>query len=130
MALDHLERALHLAAPRGYYRAFLDAGSSIAELLPLLRSMAPNMVDRLLSGITAGAGPWAEDVSPLVEPLSPRELEVLRLVAAGLSNREAAEMLFVTEGTVKKHLSHVYGKLGVKNRTQAVARAREIGLLA
>jgi LuxR family maltose regulon positive regulatory protein len=130
MALEHLECALHLAAPRGYYRAFLDAGSSIAELLPLLRPVAPDMVDRLLDGITAGAGPWAEDVSPLVEPLSPRELEVLRLVAAGISNREAAEKLFVTEGTVKKHLSHVYGKLGVKNRTQAVARAREIGLLA
>lgn len=129
-ALDDLERALSLAAPRGYYRAFLDAGSSIAELLPLLRPVAPEMVDRLLNSLAAGCGHWAERAASLLDPLSARELEVLRLVAAGLSNREAAQALFVTEETIKKHLSHIYDKLAVKNRTQAVARAKENGLLA
>jgi LuxR family maltose regulon positive regulatory protein len=128
-ALNCLEQALHLAAPRGYYRAFLDAGSAIAELLPLLRPVAPDMVDRLLHSIAAGNDQYAEQASPLVDPLSARELEVLRLVAGGLSNQEAAQALFVTEETVKKHLSHIYGKLAVKNRTQAIARAKEIGLL-
>jgi len=128
-ALSFLEQALRLAAPRGYFRAFLDAGGAIADLLPSLRPVAPNMVDRLLHSIVAGIDQWAERASPLVDPLSARELEVLRLVAGGLSNREAAQSLFVTEETVKKHLSHIYSKLAVKNRTQAIARAKENGLL-
>ena len=65
----------------------------------------------------------------LVEPLSERELEVLALIAAGLSNRGVAERLFITVGTVKAHTSSIYGKLGVHRRTQAVARAREMGLI-
>jgi LuxR family maltose regulon positive regulatory protein len=65
----------------------------------------------------------------LYEPLSERELEVLHLVARGYSNRQIAEALFVTLGTVKKHLNNIFGKLQVANRTQAVAKAREIGLL-
>ncbi len=66
---------------------------------------------------------------PLVEPLSARELEVLALVAEGLSNREIGERLFITEGTVKNHVSNVLAKLGVRDRTQAVLRAQELGLL-
>ena len=128
-ALSYLEKALRLAAPRGYYRAFLDSGGAIVELLPLLHPVVPAMVDRLLHSIAAGIDQWAERTSPLVDPLSARELEVLRLVAGGLSNREAAQALFVTEDTVKKHLSHIYGKLAVKNRTQAISSAKEIGLL-
>ena len=65
----------------------------------------------------------------LVEPLSERELEVLRLLAEGLTNREIAEELTVTLGTVKTHVNHIYGKLGVHSRVQAVTRARELGLL-
>jgi LuxR family maltose regulon positive regulatory protein len=65
---------------------------------------------------------------PLVEPLSEREL-VLRLVADGLSNREIAQKLFIAVSTVKSHTNHIYGKLGVKNRTQAAARAKALGLL-
>jgi LuxR family maltose regulon positive regulatory protein len=65
----------------------------------------------------------------LVEPLSDREIEVLRLVAAGLSDRQAAEELVVAVGTVKRHLNNAYGKLGVHSRTQALARAAELGLL-
>jgi DNA-binding CsgD family transcriptional regulator len=70
------------------------------------------------------------DGQPLIEPLSPREQEVLALVASGLSNREIAERLVITVGAVKKHLNNIFGKLQAGNRTQAVARAREIGLLS
>jgi LuxR family maltose regulon positive regulatory protein len=66
---------------------------------------------------------------PLVEPLSERELEVLGLVAEGYSNAEVAQELYITIGTVKRHVNNIYGKLDVHSRTQAVARARELGLL-
>jgi len=68
-------------------------------------------------------------ISTLLEPLSEREVEVLQLVGAGLSNREIAEELILTVGTVKWHLHNIYGKLQVHNRTQAVARARELAIL-
>ena len=68
-------------------------------------------------------------VAGLVEPLTARELEVLELLAAGRRNRDIAQELVVTQETVKKHLSHIFDKLGVANRTQAVARARQLGLL-
>ena len=66
---------------------------------------------------------------PLIEPLSERELEVLGLIAVGLKNREIAQRLYITTGTVKRHTNHIYGKLGVHSRTAAVARGRELGLL-
>ena len=66
---------------------------------------------------------------PLVEPLSQRELEVLHLIAQGLSNREISERLFLALSTVKRHNGNIYGKLGVQRRTEAVAHARELGLL-
>jgi LuxR family maltose regulon positive regulatory protein len=65
----------------------------------------------------------------LIEPLSDRELELLHLIAAGMSNSQIAEQLVVTVGTVKWHLNNIYGKLDVRSRTQAAARARELGLL-
>ena len=65
----------------------------------------------------------------LVEPLTERELEVLRLLAAGLSNSQIAQKLYLSSGTVKVHLKHIYGKLDVSSRTQATARARELGML-
>ncbi len=65
----------------------------------------------------------------LVEPLSLRELELLRLVAAGLTNQEIAQKLFLAIGTVKKHLNNIFGKLGTQNRTQAIVRARDLDLL-
>jgi LuxR family maltose regulon positive regulatory protein len=67
--------------------------------------------------------------SALVEPLSQRELEVLGLVAQGLTNREISERLFVSVGTVKTHVHHILGKLGVQSRTEAAARARDLGLV-
>jgi DNA-binding NarL/FixJ family response regulator len=66
---------------------------------------------------------------PLVEPLSSREREVLRLIASGASNREIADALFLAEGTVKNHVTNILGKLGVRDRTQAALKAREIGLV-
>ncbi len=71
----------------------------------------------------------AEPSNPLVEPLSERELEILRHLAAGDSNREIAVRLFITEGTVKNHVTNILGKLGVRDRTQAALRARELGLI-
>jgi LuxR family maltose regulon positive regulatory protein len=129
-AHDCLKQALNLAAPRGYYRSFLEAGKNIADLLSRLQPEAPEMVETLLAKIRGEITPSSDMVFPLVEPLSEREMEVLRLVRQGLSNREVAENLVVSEWTVKKHLTNVYSKLGVKNRTQAIARAREIALLA
>ena len=67
--------------------------------------------------------------SQLIEPLSERELEILRLAAAGLTNRETGERLYISAETVKTHLGNVYGKLGVHRRVEAAARARELGLL-
>jgi len=66
---------------------------------------------------------------PLIEPLSERELQVLRLVADGFSNGQIADKLFIAPGTVKKHINNIFGKLGVQSRTQSVARARELKLL-
>ena len=75
------------------------------------------------------APPASATAQPLVEPLSERELQVLPLLAAGLSNRAIAAELAVTLGTIKKHLNNIFGKLAVSSRTQAIAHARELGLL-
>ena len=130
-AVVALERALSLAEPEGYIRIFVDEGPPMEKLLrrALSRGVAPDYVSRLLASI----GKTAETISPvsqrLIEPLSPRELEVLRLSAGGFSNREIAEALVIAVTTVKKHISNIYGKLGVRSRTQAVARARDLNLL-
>lgn len=128
-ARDLLKNALILASPRGYIQGFLEAGSLISDLLPSLQSEAPDLVKMLRSKISGEFSyPLDLDFS-LIEPLTSREAEVLRLVIKGLSNREVAEILVVTEWTVKKHLTSVYSKLGVNNRTQAIARAMELSLL-
>lgn len=101
----------------------------------LKREMAPGYVRRLLAAMPAGE-PEPSGLSKsqitggdLVEPLSEREVEVLRQIAAGLTNREIASRLYLALNTVKVHTRNIYGKLGVNNRTQAVARARALGLL-
>ncbi len=86
------------------------------------------LVQEVASSLSAPAAPQP-DIPPPAEPLSARELQVLRLAAAGLSNRDIAECLIVTVGTVKSHLHNIYGKLGTRSRTQTLARARELGLL-
>jgi len=128
-ARARLGDALRLAAPAGYRRVVLDEGPAILALLPSARAVAPVFVDGLLASRAPTDGPApAAGQQSLIEPLSERELEVLRLVAAGLSNGEIAAKLFVSVGTVKTHVHNIFGKLGVVGRPQAMARARELGL--
>jgi LuxR family transcriptional regulator, maltose regulon positive regulatory protein len=142
--LEHLERALTLAEPEGFVRVFVDEGLPMAALLErVIReqrddgsySGAPEVyAGRLLEHFAlqaadSGNGGPRSGRSPGLEPLSGREVEVLELVAAGRSNAEIARELFLSVGTVKAHVHHIFGKLLVRNRSQAVARARELRLL-
>jgi LuxR family maltose regulon positive regulatory protein len=126
-AIQRLENAVKLASPQDYRRAFLDESQVVLDLLPRVHHVAPLFVDELLRVSQVESKPITQP-DALIEPLSERELEVLRLVARGLSNREIAEALFVTLGTVKKHLNNIFNKLYVKSRTQAVSRGRELNL--
>jgi LuxR family maltose regulon positive regulatory protein len=130
-ALSALERALSLAEPEGYVRTFIDEGEPMARLLRLAlsRGIAPDYVARLLAALGEEAELAFPTMESLVEPLTERELDVLRLIVAGLSNPEIAEELFIAVSTVKSHVNHIYGKLGVTSRTQAVVKAQELGLL-
>ena len=121
-----LGRALSLAEPEGYVRTFVDEGAPMAALLrqALSQGIAPHYASRLLAALKVPAV-----TQPLVEPLTPRELEVLRLIAAGLRNQEIADQLVISMPTVKRHISNVYTKLDVHSRTQALARARELDLV-
>ena len=132
-----LGQALALAQPGGFVRIFIDEGPPMARLLyeAVTRGIAPDYARRLLSAFPVAE---PEQTSPsktqapkseLIEPLSERELEVLELIAEGLTNQEIASRLFLALNTVKAHSSNIYGKLGVHSRTQAVARARALGLL-
>jgi LuxR family maltose regulon positive regulatory protein len=130
-ALSALEHALYLAEPEGYVRTFVDEGEPMARLLcrALAEGIASGYASRLLAAFGESPQATSPAVQGLVEPLTERELVVLRLVACGLSNREIARDLVVAVSTVKSHINHIYGKLGVKSRTQAVARARTLELL-
>ena len=108
-AVDRVKRALELAAPQDYIRLFLDEGQKIAQLLPKARSVAPTFVDELLHAFHTPPIP-PSSMDKLMEPLTEREQEVLELVAKGLSNRQIAEVMFVTSGTVKKHLNNIFSK--------------------
>jgi len=129
-ALSSLERALSLAEPEGFVRTFVDEGQPMAALLrqALQKGIAPGYVSRLLEALAEGVDQPKTPAQRLVEPLSERELEVLRLIVGGLSNQEIAQQLFIALSTVKSHVNHIYGKLGVKSRTKAIARTRELDL--
>ena len=146
-ALADLRRALGIARPEGYVRVFLDEGRPVADLLRQLMEAHPEMPERddaytLLAALEpsftpppapAAPAPPRPRVAPaagaLVEPLSPRELEILRLIEQGHSNQEIAGHLMIALNTVKKHTSSIFAKLGVASRTQAVAHGRELGLI-
>jgi DNA-binding NarL/FixJ family response regulator len=90
--------------------------------------LQPSVTTRVLAEFTRLSDPAKPNQAELIEPLSERELEILRLVSQGASNREIADKLFITEGTVKNHVSNILGKLDVRDRTQAALKARELGL--
>jgi LuxR family maltose regulon positive regulatory protein len=125
-ALAALERSLTLAEPEGYVRTFVDEGVPMVRLLRRAASqgVAPGYVSRLLAAFGRAAG-----TPSLVEPLTAREREVLCLIAAGLKNQEIADRLVISVATVKRHVTNIYGKLGVSRRIQAIAQAQELGLL-
>lgn len=122
--------ALTLAQPQGYIRIFADYGEALVPLLQeaAQRGCFPEYIGRILSAIRL-ADQTTRAQAALVEPLSPRELEVLRLLVAGLSNREIAARLVLSLGTVKSHIHNIYGKLEVGNRAQAIHRTTELELL-
>ena len=149
-ALIPLHQALTLAEPEGYVRKFLDEGPPMAQLLreAAARGIKPDYIGKLLavfetqeqtpgkpgknegkSNLPPALPEGQRDGESLSEPLSQRELEVLRLIAQGLSNREISKRLFLALNTVKGHNQKIYSKLQVQSRTEAVARARELDLL-
>ena len=149
-----LYKALTLAAPEGYIRTFVDEGEMIWQIiyapsgLPRFTIHDSNLhayADRILAAC-GELGPFTNDrgvppplvpaivnrksqIAKLIEPLSDRELELLHLMAAGFSNQEIADRLFITLGTVKSHANHIFGKLGVQGRVKAINRARELALI-
>ena len=129
-AVEVLEKALSLSQPEGYVRIFLDEGEPMAKLLFHVKSQRSGhrYASALLSAMGGVPGTESLPVQLLVEPLTPRELGVLRLIESGCTNQDIADQLVISIPTVKRHISNLYGKLGVKNRTQAVSLGRELGL--
>jgi LuxR family maltose regulon positive regulatory protein len=138
-ALAALKRALSLAEPEGYVRMFLDEGSSMAQLLlkAAVSGIMPDYTGKLLAAFEAeqlrSAGesplPTPPASQPLIEPLSQRELEVLRLFKTELSGPEIARELVIALSTVRTHTKSIYSKLNVNNRRAAVKRAEELHLI-
>ncbi len=141
-ALAALRQAVELAAPGGYVRRFVDDGRRVAHLLPAVRATAPAFVDTLIGALAgepteasaprpalSGASIWQDADGRLLEALTARELDVLRLMAQGASNAEIAAGLTVSIGTAKWHVGHVLAKLGATSRTQALLRAQHAGLV-
>lgn len=122
LTADEAAGVLEGLATKGYLRLRMEDGIQTYALREQDLGEAPQRSTPL-------AKPPSEDGQALDDPLSERELEVLALLASGKTNREIASDLFVTVGTVKSHTSNIYGKLGAKNRTEALARARELGLI-
>lgn len=141
-------RAVTLAEPEGFISVFIEEGKPVADILTTLleghlpEKVQPAYVQQILAAYQLQPHSQAEpdrlpaaksqpgSIQPLVEPLSARELEVLRLIAVGDSNQAIAEKLVITVSAVKKHTGNIYGKLNVNSRTQAVSRARQLGLLS
>lgn len=149
-AMHALERALTLAEPEGYIRTFVDEGAPMVELLrqfmrdqqktspPDSSRVLQNYVLKLLAAFPSELAPAAMQThktsaalpaSYLIDPLSERELEILKLIANGLSNPEIGRKLFVATSTVKRHINNIYAKLNVHTRTQAVAKGKELKVL-
>jgi len=136
-AISTLEQALILAEPEGFIRIFVEEGPPMANLLyeALKREITPEYVQRLLAAFPVTEPEKAISTKPqgdqsgLIEPLSDREIEVLQLIAKGLTNQEISNKLFLSMHTVKTHTRNIYSKLGAHHRAEAVAKARAIGIL-
>jgi LuxR family maltose regulon positive regulatory protein len=133
--LDPLERALTLAEPEGYVRIFVDEGEPMRDLLrhAAAGGIGGSYTRRLLSAfnepVQPAYSPAQIAAGELVESLTTREVEILRLIAAGMRNQEIADQLFISLSTVKRHIANTYGKLNVTHRTEAVAKATDLRLL-
>jgi LuxR family maltose regulon positive regulatory protein len=133
-ALRYIQEALKLAEPEGYVRLFINEGQPMRELLSASLSNGADAT-YILSLLQHMGSIDKTDEAPisanelLIEPLSNREMDVLELVAKGLTNQAIADELFIAVSTVKKHINNILGKLGVDNRTQAVKRASELNIL-
>ncbi len=136
-AMTALDEALNLAEPGGFVRIFLDEGPAMARLLrqAASRGIAPTYAVKLLAEFDGSdleepqSGLRHPQPQPLIEPLSEREMEVLRLLASGMSNPEIAEHLYIAVSTVRSHCKSIYAKLNVHKRWDAVHRAQELGLI-
>lgn len=136
-ALGAFENCLALAGPEGLKRIFIEAGEPVLELLrqAVRKGDRSGYALKLLSELDNGEGGLGftrrvePELQPLIEPLTDREMDVLRLICEGFSNQAIANRLIVSVNTVKKHTSNIYSKLDVRNRAQAAIRAREIGLV-
>lgn len=140
-ALSRLERALALGEAEGYVRAFIHEGQSVQRLITQwlsqakhspLHAYAAHLLTQFMDTPSAPPGVPVSRVpgEVFIEPLTPRELEVLGLIALGKTNKEISSQLVVSPGTVKAHTSNIYRKLDVSNRTEAVSRARDLNLLS
>ena len=131
IALTALEEALNLAEAEGHTRIFLDKGPLMAKLLRsvLSRQVSTRFVGTLQASFMPSIEGQTRKSQPLIEPLTKRELEVMRYIAAGMSNREIAEEMIVAMGTVAKYTNNIFTKLHVRNRTQAVTEAKALELI-
>jgi len=123
-----LTAALTLGEPENYIQVFVENGPSLVPLLQQVRHLFPEYVSELLRALPGGSGANTPGTG-LLAPLTERELEIISLIAQGYSNHQIADALFITVGTVKGHVNHIFSKLDVQNRTQALLRARELHLL-
>jgi LuxR family maltose regulon positive regulatory protein len=138
-ALGHISRALALAEPEGYFRTFIDLGLGMYELLQLAatQDICPAYTSRLLSAFPSIACPEQPVptsqsrpiLMPQMEPLNQRELQIIRLMSARLSNREIAEELYLSVNTIKWYARTIYDKLGVASRREVAPRAKDLGIL-
>lgn len=131
-AMESLQEALTLAEHGGFVRRFVDEGPPLARLLyeAVAQDIYSEFAGRLLAAFPASLGTALPSPDGLIEPLSERETEILSLIAKGLTNQEIANQLVVSLRTIKWHTSNIYSKLEVKNRTEAAARARELGIIS
>ena len=138
VALDALSEALTLAEGEGFLRVFLDEGTRMRELLrhATTRGLAGEYTRRVLAAFEAPTKPATPAAEPAravggeaTQALTTRELEVLRLIAAGMRNQEIADHLDISAATVKRHIANAYAKLGAGHRTEALANAKRLGFL-